>query len=52
MEASTSSPSVKAAFDVYNSSGALVRTYTVETHGEDAGKLAGEYAGKIGGKVM
>ena len=49
--ADTTAPNVKPAFDVYNQSGSLVRTYTIENHGEDAGKLANEYANKIGGSV-
>jgi hypothetical protein len=42
----------KTSFDVHNSDGGYVRTYSVEEHGEDAEKLANQYAGKIGGKVL
>ena len=41
----------KTSFDVLNSSGDCVRTYSVELHGEYAEKLAHQYAGKIGGLV-
>lgn len=42
---------VKTSFDVLNSGGSVVRTYTVEAHGEDAGDKAAEYAKKINGSV-
>lgn len=41
----------KTEFEVYNSSGGYVRTYSLELHGENAEKLAHQYAGKIGGSV-
>lgn len=41
----------KTSFDVLNSSGGYVRTYSVEMHGENAEKLAHQYAGKIGGSI-
>jgi hypothetical protein len=41
----------KTEFEVYNSSGGYVRTYSLELHGEDAEKLAHQFAGKIGGSV-
>lgn len=43
---------VKVQFDVYNVQGTLVRTYSVEQHGENAGELAQEYASKLGGRVI
>jgi hypothetical protein len=41
----------KTSFDVYNSGGSLVRTYSVEQHKGEAEALAKEYAKKIGGDV-
>ena len=41
----------KTSFDVYDINSVMVRTYSVEQHGEDAESLAKEYAGKIGGSV-
>jgi hypothetical protein len=41
----------KTSFDVLNSSGGYVRTYSVELHGENAEALAHQYAGKVGGTV-
>lgn len=38
-------------FNVYNSDNYLVRTYTEEIHGEDAGKLAKQFAIKINGSI-
>jgi len=43
--------SSKDSFDVVNSTGGFIRTYSVELHGADAEKLAKEYAGKINGEV-
>jgi len=42
----------KFIFPVVNSTGQIVRTYTVEIHGEDAGKLANQFATKIKGEVL
>lgn len=42
---------IKTSFDVYNPGGALVRTFTVEIHKENAESLAREYAAKIGGSI-
>ena len=36
----------KKEFEVYNINGQLVRTYSTEVHGKDAGKLAEEFATK------
>jgi hypothetical protein len=47
----TSAPNVKTSFDVYDVNGVVVRTYSLEEHGEDAEKLANQYANKIGGKI-
>jgi hypothetical protein len=44
-------PRVKTTFEVINSDGGLVRTYTFEAHGENAETLANQYAAKINGKV-
>lgn len=41
----------QTSFDVYNKDNSLVRTYSVEQHGENAENLAGEYAKKIDGSV-
>lgn len=41
----------KTSFDVLNSQGDFVRTYSVEIHGEKAGELAREFAGKINGTI-
>lgn len=43
---------VAKLFPVVDSTGMMVRTYSVEIHGEDAGKLAKQFATKIGGKVL
>ncbi len=40
----------QTSFTVYKN-GNVVRTYSLEDHGEDAGDLAEEYAKKIGGEV-
>ena len=37
--------------DVFDKDGQFVRTYDVETHGEEMVELAEEYARKIGGSV-
>lgn len=42
----------KTSFDVYNPDGGLVRTYSVEIHGENAEALANEFASHTGGKVV
>jgi septal ring-binding cell division protein DamX len=42
----------KASFEVYDKNGALVRTYTVQIHGDGAKELAEEFATKIGGTVQ
>jgi hypothetical protein len=53
MEVSTSEPvkEAKTSFDVYSPDGGLVRTYTVEIHGENAEALANEFAAHTGGTV-
>ena len=37
--------------DIFNKDGNYVRTYDIETHGENFKEMAHEYAKKIGGKV-
>jgi hypothetical protein len=39
------------SFDVYNADGVLVRSYTLEIHGENAEALANEFAAHTGGTV-
>lgn len=42
---------VKTVFEVFNSSGGFVRTYSIADHGEEAKELASEFAARIGGTV-
>ena len=37
--------------DVFDKDGSYIRTYDIETHGENFKEMAHEYAKKIGGKV-
>ena len=42
----------KTMFPVVGSNGQIIRTYTVDIHGEDAEKLAHQFATKVKGEVL